>query len=97
MKGTMLLLVLCAAFIGPLAIPDQPAMAVSFGMDHVYGIGASTFQGTNHTWNWNWRPWGGYDKKPKAPKTRSVPVPGTLLLFGAGLAGFAVWRKYQRK
>ena len=94
MKGAMLLVILFVALLGSPAITGQIAMAASFGADHSYGIGASTFQGTNHTWNWSWWPWGGNDKKPK---TRTVPVPGTFLLFGAGLAGFAVWRNRQSK
>jgi hypothetical protein len=96
MKGGMLLLILFVTLIGSPAISGQvqAAMAASFGTEHSYGIGAATFQGTNHTWNWSWWPWGGNDKKPK---TRTVPVPGTLLLFGAGLAGFVLWRSRQDK
>jgi hypothetical protein len=29
--------------------------------------------------------------------TRSVPIPGTLLLLGGGFAGLAAWRARQRK
>ena len=90
----MWLLILCVALVGALSIFAQSAMAVSFGIDHAPGIGVATFQGSDHTWNWNWWPWGGNDKKYK---TRSVPVPGTFLLFGAGLAGFVLWQNWQGK
>jgi PEP-CTERM motif len=29
--------------------------------------------------------------------TQSVPVPGTLLLFGGGFVAFAVWRQRSRR
>lgn len=94
MKYAMLFAVICAALILLPVIPGQSAMAASFGIDRAYGIGGATFQGSNHTWKWNWWPWRGNDNKPK---TRSVPVPGTFLLFGAGLAGLVMWRTRQGK
>ena len=33
----------------------------------------------------------------KKEATRSVPIPGTLLLLGGGFAGLAAWRARQRK
>ena len=36
-------------------------------------------------------------KNYKHHDTRSVPIPGTLLLLGGGFAGLAAWRARQRK
>jgi hypothetical protein len=30
-------------------------------------------------------------------RAQSVPIPGTLLLFGGGFAAFAVWRQRSRR
>ena len=36
-------------------------------------------------------------KNHKYNDTRSVPIPGTLLLLGGGFAGLVAWRARQRK
>lgn len=36
-------------------------------------------------------------KHDKQHDTRSVPIPGTLLLMGGGFAGLVTWRAIQRK
>lgn len=52
---------------------------------------------TNKKGKWNkkqakWKKW----KQIKRNRRNSVPIPGTLLLLGGGLAGLAAWRARQR-
>jgi hypothetical protein len=84
MKGTMLLMVVLVGLLGLPVVWDRSESA-----------DAAVLHGSNHTWNWNWLPWGG--PKDRAPKTRNVPIPGTLLLFGTGLFGLAIWRYREDK
>ncbi len=46
----------------------------------------------NQTWWWKWWNW-----KPQPKPTRSVPIPATLLPFGVGFLGLAVWRAARRR
>lgn len=52
---------------------------------------AYAFQHHNQTWWWRWYP------KPHPRPVKSVPVPGTLLPLGVGLAAFIVWRGLRRR
>lgn len=52
---------------------------------------AYAFQQHNQPW---WRRW---DPKPHPRPVKSVPVPGTFLHLGVGLAAFIVWRHQRRR
>jgi hypothetical protein len=65
------------------------------GSQHVHGIGHHYLHDGNYNWNdiVSWL----LNLKQQYEQSRSVPIPGTLLLFGAGFLGLAFWRGGKRR
>ena len=90
MHSIMLLTPVYALLFGSWLILASPAEAMAAGTQHTHSVGHHYLHDGNYNWNdiLNWL----LNVKQQYQQSRSVPVPGTLLLFGAGFLGLAVWR-----
>jgi hypothetical protein len=95
MRSIVLMLPVCALLVGSSVIFATPAMAMLAGSQHVHGIGHHYLHDGNYNWNEivSWL----LNLKQQYQQSRSVPIPGTLLLFGAGFLGLAFWRGGKRR
>lgn len=92
MKGLSLVLFAVCLVVGTLIISATPASALSVGSRQALSFNVHYLSDGNYNWQeilaWVLN----IKQQIIEHHNRSVPVPGTLVLLGAGLFGFAVWR-----
>ena len=92
MKGLSLILFVVCLVVGTLIMSATQASALSVGSRQAVNFNVHSLSDGQYNWQQILAWLLSIKQQIIQHHTRSVPVPGTFVLLGAGLFGFALWR-----